>query len=355
MEPTKKRILFTLPNFKTAGSKYVLLAIYNGLDRTYFQPYILVEKFFEQIPDVIPKDEQLLLSRQTSRSTYIKRFRKLLKKQKIDLVHSWDYRSSSLEAIACRLSGVKYLFTKKNNAWSKRWFAKSLLSSHIVYNNPEMLHRFFDTSFLRTKVSLIPHGVDVDFFKPAKSIKDNTYFTMGFIGVIGPNKNQMFLLKALKELPEHFRVWFYGQADEDYLKLLQNFIEDHQLVDRVAFHGFIQNEEIPLVMKQFDVLVLSSKNEGLPLCIIEALACGVPVLSSDAGGGAKFLLQNGGGYLFDLESPLQLVSQLKRIAENPEEQRKLSEEGRKAVVSKFTLQQEIASYEYLYTQLTSKA
>ena len=108
-------------------------------------------------------------------------------------------------------------------------------------------------------------------------------------------------------------------------------------------------------MQQFDVLVLASKNEGLPLCIIEAMACGVPVLSSDAGGGAKFLLKDGGGYLFDLENPVALIAQLKKLKENPEVQKKLAEEGRKAVISQFTIKQEVNAYEQLYTKMIDKS
>ena len=87
-----------------------------------------------------------------------------------------------------------------------------------------------------------------------------------------------------------------------------------------------------------DLFVLPSLNEGLPVSILEALSCGVPVLSSDSGGGAKFILEKGGGYLFDLETPESLIKHLKRLVQSPNELASLAKEGRKNIVTNFSIQ-----------------
>lgn len=348
----KIKILFTIPNFKTAGSKYVLFNIYKSLDRTVFQPYVLVEKFPETIPKLIPKEEQLVLPNIGNDLQYITSLKNLLKQYCIAIVHSWDYRSSSLEAIACILANVKYVYTKKNNAWSKRWFIKSLLSTKVVYNNPEMLERFFSHFLLKKKVNFIPHGVDTNLFKPKAKVEDERQdIIIGCIGVIGVNKNQLFIVEALKDLPTNFKVHFYGQANNDYLADLKSFIKQHKLVDRVVFKGVIVNELIPDVMHDFDVLVLASKQEGLPLCLLEAMACGVPVLSSDSGGGARYLLKEGGGFIFNLNTTDQLVDQLNMIATNPAQHERLSKEGLKNVETHFQLKTEVLAYQTLFKKL----
>lgn len=188
------RILYTIPNFKTAGSQNVLLSILRGLDLEKFETFIAVEKFPELIPDDIPVSNQIHIQYTGKLKKDVTHFSQILKTYAIDICHSWDCKSTSVEVLACRLSGVKYLYTKKNNAWSKRWLLKSILSNHIAYDNPEMKSRFFDAFYLRSKITFIPHGVDLNTF----SVKENQtsdVFNLCCIGNIVANKTKSKSLK----------------------------------------------------------------------------------------------------------------------------------------------------------------
>lgn len=346
----KLNILYTIPNFKTAGSQFVLLELYKRIDRAQFQPFVLVEKFPDIFPEEIRHEERLHCSEAVGERSYITKLSKLLKEKNIDILHSWDYKSNSIEAFACKKAGIKYIYTKKNNAWSKRWFAKSFLSTHVVYNNPEMKNRFFSSAFLKNKVSFIPHGVDTSVFKPITHDRPSTIFTVGCIGVIGDNKNQLLVLQALRKLPNNIHVSFYGKEDERYKTKLTTIIKSEGLGDRVSFHGFVANHDIPEVMKTFDVLVLASKNEGLPLSIMEGMACGVAVLSSNSGGGARFLLNdNQGGFIFENEE--ELVAQLLRLLKKQELRTNLATKGRQRIVDNFSIEKEVDAYKKLYLSL----
>jgi len=346
----KIKILFTIPNFKTAGSQFVLLAIYNKLDRNLFSPSILVEKFPDDFPIKIPKTEQHYILQKGKTISKINNLAKFLIKEQIEILHSWDYKSTSIEAFACKRAGVKYIYTKKNNAWSKRWFAKSFLSKHIIYNNPDMLDRFFSSYWLKSKVTFIPHGVDTMMFKPKEKKINPANFIMGCIGVLGENKNQLFILKALVNLPKNISVEFYGKADEVYLNKMKLYINSNNLQSRVSFNGFIDNKEIPTVMQRFDMLVLASKNEGLPLCLIEAMACGVPVLSSDSGGGARYIVGDGeGGFVFKNEE--DYIKKVLQLQNEPTVLINLSKKGIKRVKQLFSLEKEVSSYEKIYKNL----
>lgn len=348
--PGKINILYTIPNFVTAGSQFVLLGILKYLDLDRFQYYVLVEKHPEVFPQVIPKDNRLYLSR-TEGMSYVWSLRKLYKKHNIHLVHSWDYRSDAREALAARLSGVAYLYTKKNNSWSKRWKLKSLLSKKITYNNPDMAFRFFGHKLLNKKAVFIPHGVDLQIFTPKDVDKKNKVFTLGCMGVVGPNKNQIFLLNLLTKLPENIVIWFYGKVDDNYLLELTSFVEENHLSNRVVFKAFVPNEEIPNVLATFDIAVLASKQEGLPLSVIEAMACGVPVIASDSGGGTNYLLKNGGGYVIPLEKPEQWIKCITMCYEDTGLRERLGAEGKKIVTANFTIENEVLQYTALYKQL----
>ncbi|WP_040278190.1 glycosyltransferase family 4 protein [Psychroserpens damuponensis] len=348
----KTRILFTIPNFDTAGSQYVLLAIIDKLDKSHFDVFIGVQKSQELIPNVVPDDHKMLIDYTGSFLKDIYSLAKVLYRFKIDLVHSWDYKSNFIEPIACRLAFTPYLYTKKNAAWSKRWFLKSLLSKHIAYNHPKMKSNFFNHFLLRNKVSFIHHGINLVQFKPIESNhKDEGVFKMCCIGNIGDNKNQLFILEQLKVLPEAIHLYLFGNADPVYLIKLKDFITKEQLHNRVHLREFVENDQLPELLNGFDLFLLVSRREGLPVSILEALACGVPVLCSESGGGTQYILaEEKGGVVFNLNQPEKFKESLLKFFNNKEYFHQKKKEAT-LTARKFDLLKEVKAYESLYLQL----
>lgn len=346
-------ILYTIPNFTTAGSQEVLLGICNRLDPWQSRAMVLVEKDPEAIPDVFPPENRYCLARTGSVLKRASALARLLKQIEPDLLHSWDYRSDPYEAIACRMVGVKYLYTKKNNAWSRRWFIKSLLAHHIAYDQPMMKDRFFKHPLLGRKVSLIPHGVDLRRFKPTEN-KDRSGFKLACLGTIGPNKNQLFLLECLSKLPSDYTLHLFGREDTTYRKQLDRFIALNGLTGRVRFKGYVDNRELPGLLTAFNLVLLPSLKEGLPVSILEALASGVPVLSSDSGGGSRFILQDGnGGYVVDDLDVDSWVNAIKGIrAMDMEALGSLVQRGLDRVRTHFSADTEASSYKQRYKRIT---
>jgi len=347
----KRNILFTIPNFKTAGSQYVMLAILRSLPKDRFEVFVGVASFPELIPDDIPFANRIQISFKDSLVGSIISFRKIIRQHNIHIVHSWDYKSSYTEALACFFSSATYLYTKKNNAWSKRWLLKSILSKHIVYDNPCMKERFFSGFFLNRKTAFIPHGVDVTVFKPALK-KATGIFKICCVGNINENKNQLYILQAMTKLPEEVQLHLYGREDSEYKSLLEVFIAENKLEDRVFFYGYVSNTELPKVLSHHHAFVLASKNEGFPVCLLEAMACGLPVLSSDSGGGASYLLENNkGGFVFELNDGSELIEYLSRLIKDTDLYLEMSKAAVENVNGRFSLEKETLSYENLYLRL----
>ncbi len=343
------KILYTIPNFKTAGSQYVLLSLFRKINKDVFDPYICIAKFPETVPAEISEKKWFQFEWKGGKFQDILNFRRFLKNHKIEIVHSWDYTSNYVEALACRLAGVKYIYTKKNNAWSKRWQLKSLLSHHIAYDNPEMKMRFFDSTFLRNKILFIPHGVETSIFKPLEQLARKT-FNIACMGNIGTNKNQLFIIQALKDLPTEIHLHLYGNEEKAYRKKINEYIFTNSLSDRVHFNGFIANKDVPTLYRNIDLFVLASLQEGLPVSILEAMACGVPTLSSDSGGGAKYLLDL--EYIFSLEKPNELTDKILRFYNMDENEKQgLVNLGRDRICNEHSSQKEVLAYEALYKKL----
>ena len=99
-------------------------------------------------------------------------------------------------------------------------------------------------------------------------------------------------LLALRELPWHFT--FIGDGPE--LNRCIDLVEEYKLSSRITFLGFL--DDARLLLPSYDVFVLSSLSEGLPVSIIEALCCGLPVVASDVGGVSELVESSVNGFLF---------------------------------------------------------
>lgn len=348
----KIRVLFTIPNFDTAGSQFVVLSIIEKLNKNLFDVLIGVENLPELIPDIIPNAHKIHIDFSGNFLKDVYCFAKIIRRFEIDIVHSWDYRSNFVESIACRLMFKSFLYTKKNSAWSKRWFVKSVLSKHIAYDNPEMKSNFFSHFLLRHKTTFIPHGIDLEKFRPISSAEiSEDVFKLCSVGNIGENKNQYFILKQLKELPKSIHLYLFGNADDEYLFKLKTLIERENLHNRIHFRNFINNNKLPELLSKFDLFVLASQNEGLPVSVLEALACGLPVLCSDSGGGTRHIFKDGkGGVVFNLNQPKQFNDALMRFYED---ESYLQEKKKEAlsVARNFDILREVKAYEVLYNCL----
>ena len=159
----KATILFTIPNFITAGSGQVLLNIVKRLDPNKFSPTICVMKKGGKLDKEIEKLEipffeaPFSIKAKPRRSLLVRAYKaaKVFKPYKFDIWHSFHYLDDYTEPIIAKLSGVKnWIYTKKSMSWGTRaWKARSYLATRIVVDNSEMEEAFFNKQSLRKKLS----------------------------------------------------------------------------------------------------------------------------------------------------------------------------------------------------------
>ena len=153
-------------------------------------------------------------------------------------------------------------------------------------------------------------------------------------------------------LPENVHLNVFGKADSNYKKELDLFIETHNLKHRVHFYGFVSQNQLPDIFGHQDVLILSSLEEGFPVCLLEAMACGLPVLSSDSGGGAKFMLEAIiRDCLFSIYKPYDFEHKLLSLMNNNDLYMSLRKKGLELVHERFSIEHEVNSYVELYNKL----
>ena len=176
----------------------------------------------------------------------------------------------------------------------------------------------------KNRLLVIPSGVDLErFARPPSRMeareKLNIPLNVNVFGMVGrfdPKKGQFLLIKAMSLCNNtNFRVIFMGETTHnegsEYLTEVQAFIAENKLEDRVEFRPY--SAELVDFYRSIDWMVMASDSETVGMVTIEALACGTPVLGSNAGGTPEIMQEGRGGLLFETKNASDLAEKIDRI------------------------------------------
>jgi len=184
-----------------------------------------------------------------------------------------------------------------------------------------------------SEISIIPNGVDIKRFTPAERSWEPT--RMLFVGRLVHQKGLDLLVKALRELrdlPWELTIVGDGVERED----LQTSLDEYDLTERVHFVGWQRGDELLSHYQRANLFVLPSRHEGMPNVILEAMACGLPVIASHIPGNEELVLYEMTGLLFPSEDVDSLRGALSTLITNPNQRKTLGEASRRRVVDNYT-------------------
>ena len=370
---TRKKILFTIPNFDTAGSGLVVLGILSRLDRSLFEPMVCVLRRGGLDTKVEEMDVPLLCSpfalSARPRTTLLgrawaasRRFRGL----GVDVWHSWHYADDYTEPLVARLaSASSWIYTKKSLSWGgNAWRLRSLLAKRIVVDNPIMCELFFSSPLYRSKLRVITHGVDTERFRPRTDsavglrrrfeIPPRTPL-VGCIAALAPVKEHPTVLRALAVCRSRPHLILVGSGDKEYVSKLTELADSLGVASRAHFLGQVANDELPAMLREIDVVVLASRSEGMGVSLLEAMACETPCVATRSGGAEIVISDGKDGFLVAVGDVASLAERIDLLATNPEVRRRMGSAAREKVVLRFNAKSEAAAYEDIYRELTGLA
>lgn len=183
------------------------------------------------------------------------------------------------------------------------------------------------------KVRVIPNAVDLDLFKTEGKGKcrealgiNSTDFVVGFMGQFVSRKGTLRLDDALKKIGDNdIKAMFIGSGVEE------------PTYDNIIFKGRLDHDAIPKYLTACDVFVLPTENEGCSNAIVEALACGLPVISTDAPFNYDILNGNN-SIMIDCHNIDQIADYILKLKNNKELREKLST-GAKVKAAELSLEQ----------------
>jgi glycosyltransferase involved in cell wall biosynthesis len=262
----------------------------------------------------------------------------IFKKNKLDIVHTHSSKTGVLGRLAAWMSRTKmilhtvhgYAFDSVPNYIVKRVFMSleiigGLVSDHVIFLHDDDAKIAIDKLFLTSnKVLIIPNGTDVNLFSLREKQQPVLWgdsdspinLTFGFIGRLWEQKNPeefvsaaLSLLKEFAKLPYTLNFVLVGDGDlkEDLIKL----VKSENLTEYFHFLGW--RNDTAFLLNQFDVFVLPSKWEGMPLAIIEAMSSGLPCLVSNISGNNHLISHRIEGLLHESGNVSSLKDNMKEL------------------------------------------
>jgi glycosyltransferase involved in cell wall biosynthesis len=287
------------------------------------------------------------------------RISKLIKKLNIDIIQTHNYKSNILGLLAARLAGIKCIITphgyddpsnKKLSFYN--WIDKKTLkyADAVAPLSPDLLNDCKMAKVPNKKIHYIQNGVDLDELNDSLDqplFEKGNNLIMGYIGQVISRKNVDHIIQVyanLKQTLPNLELHIIGDGDE-----LERLKQLPYCDNNIKFLGF--RKDRLQFLRNFDVFVLSSKLEGVPRCLMEASALGVPSVAYNIPGVDKIIRHGENGLLADYGSIAQLTANCKKLLTQPELRAKFSVEGQKIVQQEFSAKRMANEYIVLFDKL----
>jgi len=213
----------------------------------------------------------------------------------------------------------------------------------ILVTSPQYLQSSPVLRPVAAKCRVVPLGIDLgrfDAFDPdrvaAWRAKLGTPLVL-FVGRFRYYKGLDYLLEALRLVPEA-RLGLVGDGPEG--PRLRRLVAQYGLGSRVTFLGTLSDDELPAIYRAADVYVLpaTERSEAFGISLLEAMAAGLPVITTELGTGTSYVNQHGEtGLIVPPRDPGALAAALAELLADPERRRAMGAAGRKRVEAEFTL------------------
>lgn len=248
--------------------------------------------------------------------------RKLLDDEEFDLVHAWTGFPCGVVA---RQTGSRYIVTLRGGdvpGFDTRFkffypFLKPLIcniwhnSERVIPNSIGLKQLAQETSDIEMKV--IPNGVDTKKFYCKTSYKNN-YNQLRVVTVcrLSSMKRVSDIIHAVKALRD-VQLDIIGSGD--MRNELKKLVQELDLESQVHFHGHINHEKLPKYLNDYDIFILPSLNEGMSNAILEAMASGLPIITTNVGGSKELIRDN--GFIVGTKNPKDIRSSIEKYFNNP--------------------------------------
>ena len=292
----------------------------------------------------------------------VSRAAKIVKKEKIDLIHA----QTRVTSVLGRMTGIlcKIPFITTAHGFYRPRFARFLFpcwgKNVIAISEPVYCHLVEDFHIEPERVKRIYNGTDFNrFSRPVSADKQKEFRkkhhipdnlpVIGTVSRLSPVKGHEFLLEAFYYLLQKRKALLLLVGDGPKADYFRKIIDDFDLAESVRMVSSTDTPEIPISV--MDIFVLPSLQEGLSLSILEAQAGGKPVIATNVGGISQIILDGKTGCLVPSKDVQALLEKMELLVSDRNLANRLGEAGKERVRVKFNLERMIQEVESLYQEV----
>jgi len=288
----------------------------------------------------------------------------LFKKEKVDVLHAHHVPMFRLCYWPAKMAGVKKMILTEHTEYdikSNPRFKKMAISYGKKADLITVVHSGIKEYFVNelllnaNKIKVVFNGIDVERFRPINNDENQKLefglgdlnVVLGWIGRFHPDKDLKNLIQAFHislEKNDKLILLLIGYGEE--LELIENLISELKITDKVIILG--ERKDIPVLINNMDMLIISSRTEGLPLVVLEAMSCGIPCVSTDVGGISEVITQDV-GMVVEAQNSIKLSKSIIELANSKSTRKKMGQNARKKAVAYYSQENMFEEYYRLLT------
>jgi sugar transferase (PEP-CTERM/EpsH1 system associated) len=372
------RIAYIVHTFKVGGLEHCVARLADKLDRERFQPLVICLDRNGDAENWIERDDVPIIAlnkKEGNDIRVVQRLCRVLRQHRVDVVHSHNWGTLVETALARRSAGVRWhVHAERGMAYGsehvalwrrvlrdrvKKW---AFRSTDAVVAVSESIRDDLASCGIApaSRITVIPNGVDVSLtedpgtarcaIRRRLGIGDHA-FVIGSIGRLVKVKDYPTIINAMAKLREaQHDVYLVIVGDGGERDNLRAHLEETGLQDRCFLPG--NQGDVPRWLAAMDVYVNSSLSEGMSQAILEAMAAGLPIVTTDAGDSARLVNGDGScGFVVQPGDSLALAERLTAVVTDPRLRVCFSQNARQRHLSCFATSIMLQRYENLYASL----
>ncbi|GBR75425.1 glycosyl transferase group 1 [Candidatus Termititenax persephonae] len=300
------------------------------------------------------------------------RLYRIIKRAQPDIVHTHTAKAGAVGRLAAQLAGVKKIYHTFHGHVLHSYFGKfktrifillekilARLTTKIIAISERQRAELLSFGIAPAeKITVIRLGFELNKLTPCQNYWRTKYrlppdlLLVGIVGRLVPVKNHEYFLSIAQEVcRQTAAVRFILIGDGELRAKLEIAVREKGLQDRVFFAGFLT--EPKEIYSDLDIVVLTSRNEGTPVTLIEAMACGKPVVSTEVGGVADIIDDGRTGCLAPQNQPVAFAEKILRLSADQTLRESLGQKAREKILALYDVQRLAADIYALYTKPSS--
>ena len=290
---------------------------------------------------------------------------RLVRQEKVDLIHSHLPDQNFYSCLVGQWAGCKTVVTyhgtpgvpgkRRTRSAMKLWLVRHAATAVVVVSD-FLKHVLIERGFPARKIVRIYNGVDMKQFEGQAGgglrgelgLPANAKL-VGMVANLRQSKGYQYFVQAARQVTEAIpeaRFVAVGERDNTIAQQLENLIGQLGLRDRCLFLGF--RADVPQILTDLDVFVLSSVSEGLSIATIEAMAAGKPVVVTRSGGPEEVVEEGRTGLLVPPADSGALAAKICEVLRTPALAAALARNARAEAERRFSLALMVNEYQALY-------